>query len=306
MTEPDSSKEIQHSKTKISPHDAFWKSLGELTETLTKITQETGEKILKTTTDNIQTVAENSGQKANEIVENLIKTSGQTMDAISQMVDPAVIGGAFVGMSAGEVIGGTVGGLVGSIIGPEGTILGATVGSLAGNYIGLKLGSDVVQEMVKPESQKTPENKVKTVIDFVSLKSGENIGTTLGTIGGATLGTVIAGPVGGIVGSIFGDALGGQLGEDVTRHVQKKIHPTDETTKNLETTLPEWVSNTMRDFLGETGTTVIGRTIGQTVAGPVGAQVGQTLGTITGKKIHWSTLAKTPQELHLKDQEKPS
>jgi hypothetical protein len=215
-----------------------------------------------------------------DLVDNIVKTTEQ----ISHMVDPATIGGAFVGMSAGEVVGATVGGLVGSVIGPEGTILGASIGSLAGNYIGAKLGSDFVQGQ-------QGENKVHSIVNFVGLKTGENLGTTVGVVSGAALGTIIAGPVGGVIGSIFGDALGGQLGEDASIYIQNRSKPE----QKLQTTLPDWIGHTMQDFLGESGTIALGRSIGQTIAGPAGAEIGQTLGTITGKKIQWSQLTSSPE-----------
>jgi len=216
-----------------------------------------------------------------DLVDNIVKKTEQ----IGQMVDPASVGGAFVGMSAGEVFGAAVGGLVGSVIGPEGTILGASIGSLAGNYIGAKFGSDVGHGISQPGKDKT-----QSLVSFVGIKTGENLGTAAGVVSGATIGTIVAGPIGGVIGSIFGDALGGQLGEDISVGLQRELNPHNNEKQKLQTTLPDWISNTMQDFMGESGTMLLARTIGERVAGPVGAEIGQTLGTITGKKISWSAL----------------
>ncbi len=216
-----------------------------------------------------------------DLVDNVVKKT----ERIGQMVDPASIGGAFVGMSAGEVFGAAVGGLVGSVIGPEGTVLGASIGSLAGNYIGAKLGSDVGRGMSQPG-----KDTAQSLVSFVGIKSGENLGTTAGIVSGATIGTLIAGPIGGVIGSIFGDALGGQLGEDISIGLQRKLNPQNNEEPKLQTTLPDWIGNTIQNFMGESGTMLLGRTIGGRLAGPAGAEIGQTLGTITGKKISWSAL----------------
>ena len=155
--------------------------------------------------------------------------------------------------------------------------------------------------MLKPKSEpseiiQNSHDKVKTVADYVSIKTGDRVGTALGTIGGATIGTIVAGPVGGIVGSVIGDALGGQLGEDAARELQQKSDSPSDIQNKPKTTLTQWVSNALQDFSGEAATTLVARTIGETIAGPIGAELGETLGTITGKSVQWHELSQDDQE----------
>ncbi len=141
MSESDLSEYTPASKVQISSHEAFCKSLSKITETLAKVTQETGESIFKTASDNVQNLVENTQQTITDNVQNLVENTQQTIHNLSQVVDPKVIGGGFVGMSAGEVVGGTLGGALGSVIGPGGTVAGAAVGSFAGQFVGFKIAS---------------------------------------------------------------------------------------------------------------------------------------------------------------------
>ncbi len=305
-------------------NNPLWKSLTEVTEAMSKMSEET----LTNLQEGVQSVAVSATENVNSLLqktqetgESLIKTAtegietGQqvvqkTVEEVRQIVDPAVVGGAFVGMSAGEVVGGAVGGVVGSFVGPQGTIVGVQLGAFAGRYIGLKIGSDLAQDIINNQQlnlNRPPLEQVEALAHFVHRKTGETIGETVGFAGGALVGSIIAGPVGGVVGGMLCGALVSQIGEDTAEHLNRQtlsVTSTQPVMNPNPASVPDWLVNTTQTFVGETGTEIVGYAVGSMVAGPVGGNIGQKLGIITGKKIDWRSLT-PPTDKPVDFQESP-
>jgi hypothetical protein len=102
-------------------------------------TQATGQSILQTAMDAVHPavdattqVAQTALDKAAEAVQPLVQGTQVVIDNLSQMVDPAAVGGALVGGSAREVVGGAIGSVV---AGPIGQTIGQKPGKITGKQI---------------------------------------------------------------------------------------------------------------------------------------------------------------------------
>lgn len=144
---------------------------------------------------------------------------------------------------------------------------------------------------------------------------GSLIGATVGETVGGTVGAVVVGiamgPAGAIVGtqvgSIVGFNLGAQVGEYAVRQVNQNLQQDFAPVYHVEPSSPQqqqgsWLGNTACNFLGETGTAVIGGVIGVAVLGPKGKEVGRKIGVVVGRKTEWHPPTKVEEPVEGEEQ----
>ncbi|BAZ70637.1 hypothetical protein NIES4106_54320 (plasmid) [Fischerella sp. NIES-4106] len=201
-------------------------------------------------------------------------------------------GGSLIGATVGETVGGTLGAVVAGIaMGPAGAIVGTQVGSVVGFTIGAQLGEDAMRQVNQITQKNSETVSLDQVTEKLQKRGGEILGETIGGVAGGVAGRVVLGPIGIVVGSVAGQAIGGQLGEDTAHQLNPTNQPhRKDNVKPLssEQAKRSWLSNTTCNFLGETGTAVIGGVIGVTVLGPKGKEVGRKIGLFVGRRTDWN------------------
>jgi hypothetical protein len=233
---------------------------------------------------------------------------------VSRAVDPASVGGAVAGLTAGQILGGIVGGTAGMALGgPVGAVAGVQLGGLTGGSVGLKIGYDVTYDTVhkkKKRGKTTAKHRLVGVARTVVKRSGDSVGSGVGALGGAVVGTVVAGPLGGAVGAFVGESLAGDFVENRSleefdrslpvpgsRKLKKRPSKKPAKIKGTAGKTGKWAVAAMRDAILEGGAEAALATVGALAAGPLGARIAGRAGLTAAKRVDWNeALSDTPAE----------
>jgi hypothetical protein len=224
---------------------------------------------------------------------------------VSEAVDPASVGGAVVGLTAGQILGGIVGGTAGMALGgPVGAVAGVQLGGLTGGSVGLKLGYDVTHDTLHPkkkQGKKTVKEQILGVTRTMVKRSGDSVGSGAGALGGAVVGTVVAGPLGGAVGAFVGESLAGDFVENRSLETfDQRVSPTGTLNANKRPSKKQkgakvglvktgkWAGGAMRDAVLEGGAEAALAAVGALVAGPIGARIAGRAGLVATKRVDWN------------------
>jgi len=224
---------------------------------------------------------------------------------VSKAVDPASVGGAVVGLTAGQMLGVIVGGTAGMALGgPIGAVAGVQLGGLTGGSVGLKLGYDVTYDTLhqkKQKGKKTAKEHLVGVSRTLVKRSGDSVGSGAGALGGAVVGTAIAGPLGGAVGAFVGESLAGDFIENRSletfdrsvsvkgaRHAKRRPSDKQKDAKARLAKTGKWAGGAMRDAVLEGGAEAALAAVGALAAGPIGARIAGRAGLIATKRVNWN------------------
>ena len=231
---------------------------------------------------------------------------------VSEAVDPASVGGAVVGLTAGQILGGIVGGTAGMALGgPVGAVAGVQLGGLTGGSVGLKLGYDVTYDTLhrkkKPGKAKAKDHLVG-VSRIVVKRAGDSVGSGAGALGGAVVGTAVAGPLGGAIGAFVGESLAGDfvenrsletfdesVGNAVARNLKKRPSKKQTGSKGGVARSGKWACGAMRDAVLEGGAEAALATVGALAAGSLGARIAGRAGLIASKRVDWNEALAEPR-----------
>jgi len=253
-----------------------------------------------------------ASQRVRERFKPAARRVSSTAAKVSEVVDPASLGGAVVGLTAGQILGGIVGGTAGLALGgPVGAVAGAQLGGLTGGTVGLKIGYDVTYDTIHKKKKRkkatVKENAVGLARTLVK-RSGDSVGSGVGALGGAVVGTAIAGPVGGAFGAFVGESLAGDFVEnrsletfDQQVNSARKRDPKKRPPKKQKQAggriakTGKWAGGAMRDAVLEGGAEAAFAMVGALAAGPLGARIAGRAGLVAAKRVDWNeALSDTP------------
>ncbi|MCX7592958.1 MAG: hypothetical protein N2235_04185 [Fischerella sp.] len=239
----------------------------------------------KVITDTTAGMAEVINDMAYQAGKTVLETAANVGEALDSVTPPGLAYLSATANNMGEVIG-SAAFLTGRMVAGTTAGFGEAIGnatSQAGQAVAQTL-SEVIENIPSPTSKLAMQ-------EFGGSLIGATVGETVGGTVGAVVAGIAIGPAGAIVGtqvgSVVGFTIGAQLGEDTIRQVNQIAQ------KNSKHQQGSWLGNTACNFLGETGTTVIGGVIGVTVLGPKGKEVGRKIGMLVGRQTDWNFNTKT-------------
>ncbi|RUR75750.1 hypothetical protein ACF3DV_28505 [Chlorogloeopsis fritschii PCC 9212] len=261
----------------------------------------------KAVTETTASMAEAINGMAYQAGKTVLETAANVGEVLDSVTPPGLAHLSATANNMGEAIG-SVAFLTGKMV--SGTTVG--IGEAIGNATS-QAGQSIAQTVSEAiENIPSPASKA-TIQEF----GGSLIGATVGETVGGTVGAVVAGmaigPAGAIVGtqvgSVVGFTIGAQFGEDAVRQVNQIAQKNSETVYNVKPSSSHqqkgsWLGNTACNFLGETGTAVIGGAIGVTVLGPKGKEVGRKIGMFVGRRTDWNPNIKTATRVEVGGGEK--
>ena len=292
----------QATQTAVALPAQVGESAGQFVESSTLLGRKAAKAAIKVYLSRQEKVNESPATRALEVkVQDVLQGTKNTVKQIRDAVDPRILAGGLVGLTAGEMVGGTIGGAAGGVVaGPAGMIMGAQVGGFTAGMLGLKLGADAVYDHLEAKRNEKTKTKASNSVElsrktsvgrFLRAKTGERLGEIVGLTSGATLGLVIAGPAGGLVGAVVGEALGGHVGEDLNRPTKSGL---TESGKSGETA-GEWLDRFGKSTTGEAASVLVAGSIGA-LFGPSGRLVGHRIGLIFGKRVQWHKLGEVENQ----------
>lgn len=238
------------------------------------------------------------------------RTALETAASVSEVLDSAAPPGlthlSVTANYVGEAIGGAVF-LTGKMVAETTVGVGEAINNVtcqAGQAVAQKV-SEAIENIPSAESQ-------AKIQEFGGSLIGASVGETVGGTVGAVVAGLAMGPAGAIVGThvggIVGFNVGAQVGEYAVRQANQSAQKDFQSVHNVEPSSSQqqqgsWLSNTACDFLGETGTAVIGGVIGVAVLGPKGKEVGRKIGVVVGRTTDWHPNTKTLDPVGTGDEE---
>jgi uncharacterized membrane protein len=287
--------QLARTSTQNTPRLGFFAAIANgIGQAISDAASQAGKAVTETTAG----MAEAINGMAYQAGKTVLETAANVGEILDSVTPPGLAHLSATANTMGEVIG-SAAFLTGKMV--AGTTAG--IGEAIGNATS-QAGQSVAQTVSEAiENLPSPTSKA-TIQEF----GGSLIGATVGETVGGTVGAVVAGmamgPAGAIVGtqvgSVVGFTIGAQFGEDAVRQVNQIAQKNSETFYNVKSKSSSsqqqkgsWLGNTACNFLGETGTAVIGGAIGVTVLGPKGKEVGRKIGMFVGRRTDWNPNTKT-------------
>ena len=239
-----------------------------------------------------------------------LTTAANVSEVIESVAPPGLAHLSTTANYVGEAIGGAAF-LTGKMVAQTTVGVGEAISNVtyqAGQAVAQKVSETI-------ENIPSAESKAK-MQEFGGSLIGATVGETVGGTVGAVVAGIAMGPAGAIVGTHVGGIVGFNVGAQVGEYAVRQAHQSTQTdflaVENVESSSQQqqasWLGNTACNFLGETGTAVIGGVIGVTVLGPKGKEVGRKIGVVVGRTTHWQPNIKTvdPVEGGGEEEKQPS
>ncbi|HEY9800550.1 MAG TPA: hypothetical protein V6D25_09340 [Leptolyngbyaceae cyanobacterium] len=263
----------------------------------------------KAVTEATSGMAEVMNDMAYQTGRTALETAANVGEVLESVAPPGLAHLSTTANYVGEAIGGAAF-LTGKMVAQTTVGVGEAISNLT-----YQTGQAVAQKVSETiENIPSAESKAK-MQEFGGSLIGATVGETVGGTVGAVVAGIAMGPAGAIVGThvggIVGFNVGAQVGEYAVRQAHQGIQTDFLAVKNVESSSQQqpgtWLGNTTCNFLGETGTAVIGGVIGVTVLGPKGKEVGRKIGVVVGRRTHWHPNTKTvdPAEAGGEEEKQP-
>ncbi|PMB07110.1 hypothetical protein CEN49_13710 [Fischerella thermalis CCMEE 5273] len=256
----------------------------------------------KVVTETTAGMAEVINSMAYQAGKTVLETAANVGEVLDSVTPPGLAYLSATANNMGEVIG-SAAFLTGKMVAGTTAGFGEAIGnatSQAGQAVAQTV-SEVIENIPSPASKTTMQ-------EFGGSLIGATVGETVGGTVGAVVAGIAMGPAGAIVGtqvgSVVGFTIGAQFGEDTVRQVNQITQKNSETVFDVKPLSSQqqkgsWLGNTTCNFLGETGTAVIGGVIGVTVLGPKGKEVGRKIGMVVGRRTNWNPNTKTTDRVEV-------